>query len=120
MYIFKWIWTNGTILTMFLLGIKYNMNGFLTFSVGIYWVLSILSLTLFNNTVIDKMIKELYSNGEPFIPLWINTSYDSAITIMLAYFNYPVLALFYIIHILGQSHYHHRREKFINNDIEDK
>jgi len=113
MYIFKYVWTNGAILAMFIIGTKYNIDGFLYLSLVLYWAMSILGLTLFNNDVSDKMIKSLYSNGKPFIPLTVNVGYDLIITIMLAYYNYPILAFFYLIHILAQSHYYDRREIFI-------
>lgn len=113
-YRIRWTISNGLILALFLIGINYDISGVLQLSIIMYWTISILALLLFSNKVCDEMIEATKNKSRT--TLWLNVTYDSGIVVMLAYFNYPILAFVYTMHIFAQCNFYERLNKPVDKD----
>ena len=97
----KWLVCNLGLLGLFLYGTIYNVDGFATLAIIGYWALSIMSFLLFIPDVQKGATKKIIETGQKVSPRWLNLIFDTGVTIMLAWYGYPILAFFWVVHMFA-------------------
>ena len=96
----KWFLINGGILTAFIYGIMCSQPSLTVLAVVIYWFTSILAIVFYIFLTFDKnsvLLKHATKPSAILKPL--DVAYDVLVVYALVYFSYPVLAIFYTLHI---------------------
>jgi len=110
----RWFIVNFGILFMFVYSHEYMHEGFMAFSVFLYWLAAVYGVLLY--LVKDEVIKSHPQRPVRSIPRWFDIFYDIVVTFLLVFYGYTILASFYFLHIGGMDYYFTRVLKIIEEE----
>lgn len=107
-----WVVLNFGLLLGLILGSVYEWTGVINVVVLVLWVFSLISWAYFSDTITDNIIKEsIYLIETPYpVPKTVFWGYDILMLLTLAFLGYFVLAIAYIISLLGQMVFYEKIE----------
>lgn len=103
----RWILLNGAMIGTFLLGNILPHSGLLNVGLVLVYVsilMGVVSLIItmtLTNSAIDDTVRKQPDIVKKQVNRKIDIGFDVIMTGVLAFFGYPILAVFYVIHILG-------------------
>ena len=99
MHYLKWIAFNFGLLTLLVIGHEYNVTGFETLSIILYWFFSIFSgLIILTPDVMEKVVKEY--KDKPISNKYLNIIFDIGVCALLAFYGHPVTAFMWVLHLI--------------------
>lgn len=120
--ILKWALMNFGVVALFFWGYYEPNSGILTLSLTLFWITAVTAIMFgFSEDVAHAMLKK-DPDFEPSVSKEVDIIFDTAVTIMLAYYDYSVLAVFYLIHMLALNTLRENLNRFrvdkspVNND----
>ena len=99
--IIKWALYTGAVLGALLVGLLYNLPSLAMLAVIIYWITGIVAFLTLGVLSSEEGKKQLTAGKATLskVPKWLDALKDICVVAVLVYFTYPVLAIFYALHI---------------------
>jgi len=100
----KWFLTNLAVLALFIGGIVYNLPFITTIAVVVYWITAIGAIGTYLLTLpatkLAVLVKDnLSESSHSVVSKEMDFLIDLPVVAAFLYFNYPILAIFYVLHM---------------------